>query len=225
MTSTQATSTQARALEMLLVRHGETEWNSQRRIQGQLDIPLNATGHAQAQALAGRLATLDVDAVYASDLARARQTAEPIAAALGLELRLDPRLRERHFGGLQGRFYEELQRDAPAVHQRMRSRDLEFDLDGGETLPRFHRRVCDAFADLAARHPQGRIVVVSHGGVLDCLYRLAGAIPLEAPRTWSLFNASLNTLAWADGACRLVSWGEVAHLPAPADEIDTRLLN
>lgn len=215
----------SRGLEILLVRHGETEWNSQRRIQGQLDVPLNATGREQARSLAARLAGVAIDAVYASDLARARQTAEPVAEALGLPLRLDERLRERHFGGLQGRYYEELQRDAPQVHERMRARDLDFDLDGGETLPRFHRRVCDAFADLAARHPQGRIVVVSHGGVLDCLYRLAGAIPLEAPRTWSLFNASLNTLAWADGACRLVSWGEVAHLPAPADEIDTRLLN
>ncbi len=212
-------------LELLLVRHGETEWNSQRRIQGQLDVPLNATGRQQAQALAARLTGIAVDAVYASDLARARQTAEPIADALGLPLRIDPRLRERHFGALQGRFYEELQRDAPEVHERMRSRDLDFDLDGGETLPRFHRRVCDVLADLAGRHPQGRIVVVSHGGVLDCVYRMAGTMPLEAPRSWSLFNASLNTLAWADGACRVVAWGDVTHLAAPADEIETRLLN
>jgi len=218
-------SAASRGLEILLVRHGETEWNSQRRIQGQLDVPLNATGREQARSLAARLAGVAIDAVYASDLARARQTAEPVAEALGLPLRLDERLRERHFGGLQGRYYEELQRDAPQVHERMRARDLDFDLDGGETLPRFHERVCDALSDLAARHPRGRIVVVSHGGVLDCVYRMAGTMPLDAPRTWSLFNASLNTLAWAEGACRVVAWGDVAHLDAPADEIETRLLN
>ncbi len=212
-------------LELLLVRHGETEWNSQRRIQGQLDVPLNATGQEQAQALAARLAGLAIAAVYTSDLSRARQTAEPIADALSLPLRVDRRLRERHFGRLQGRFYEELQRDAPEVHERMQSRDLDFDLDGGETLPRFHRRVCDVLSDLAGRHPQGRIVVVSHGGVLDCVYRMAGMMPLDTPRTWSLFNASLNTLAWADGSCRVVAWGDVTHLAAPADEIETRLLN
>jgi probable phosphoglycerate mutase len=107
----------------------------------------------------------------------------------------------------------------------MRARDLDFDLDGGETLPCFHQRVCDALSDLAARHPQGRIVVVTHGGVLDCLYRMAGTIPLDAPRTWGLFNASLNTLAWADGSCRVLAWGDVTHLAAPADEIEIRLLN
>jgi probable phosphoglycerate mutase len=214
-----------RALEILLVRHGETDWNSQRRIQGQLDVPLNQTGRDQARAVAAHLVGTAIDAIYASDLARASQTAEPIAAALGLDVRIDPRLRERHFGSLQGRFYEELQRESPEAHRRMQSRDLDFNLGGGETLPRFHERVCGALSDLAARHPQGRVVVVSHGGVLDCLYRLSSGLPLEAPRTWGLFNASLNTLAWADGACRVVSWGDVGHLAAPADEIDTRLLN
>lgn len=212
-------------LRIILVRHGETEWNSLRRIQGQLDIPLNEVGHGQARAVARRLGATPVVAVYTSDLARSSQTAEPIAAACGVAARLDRRLRERHFGQLQGCYYEALQKSDPERHRRMQARDLEFDMDGGETLPDLHRRVTEALHDIVARHPEGTVVVVTHGGVLDCAYRLASGLALDAPRTHGLFNASVNTIeAGADGY-RLVDWGDVEHLGAPADEIDTRLLN
>jgi probable phosphoglycerate mutase len=168
---------------------------------------------------------MPVDAVYTSDLRRASQTAEPIAAACGLIAQADRRWRERHFGRLQGGFYESLQRTDPERHRRMLSRDLDFDMDGGESIPTLDGRVREALSDLAARHPEGTIVVVTHGGVLDCCYRLASGLALDAPRTYGLFNASLNTIAFDKGAYRLVSWGDVAHLAAPADEIDTRLLN
>jgi probable phosphoglycerate mutase len=212
-------------LRLLLIRHGETEWNSLRRIQGRLDIPLNEVGRGQARAVAKRLGATPVAAVYTSDLARSSQTAEPIAAACGVAARVDLRLRERHFGRLQGCYYEELQKSDPERHRRMQARDLDFDLDGGETLPDLHRRVIEALDDIAARHPEGTVVVVTHGGVLDCAYRLATGLALDAPRTYGLFNASVNTLEVDGGGYRLVDWGDVAHLGAPADEIDTRLLN
>ncbi len=213
------------ALDILLVRHGETEWNSLRRIQGQLDIPLNEIGLRQARAIARRLGASPVAAVYTSNLLRASQTAEPIAAACGRVALPDRRLRERHFGSLQGSYYETLQQTDPERHRRMHSRDLAFDMDGGETLPALHERVCEVMAEIAARHREGPVVVVAHGGVLDCCYRLASGLALDAPRTYGLFNASLNTIAYDSDGFRLVSWGDVTHLGAAADEIDTRLLN
>lgn len=213
------------ALRIVLVRHGETEWNNLRRIQGQLDTPLNQAGVAQARAVARRLADWPIAALYTSDLARASRTAEPVAVACGVAAQPDPRLRERHFGQLQGRFYEELQRTDPQRHRRMQSRDLTFDMDGGETIPVFYERVCTVLRELAMRHRDGTIVVVTHGGVLDCGYRLASGLALDATRTYGLYNASLNTICFERGAFRVVSWGDVAHLAAPADEIDARLLN
>lgn len=208
--------------EIILVRHGETEWNHLRRIQGQLDIPLNAVGLRQAQAVAQRLAGQPVAAVYTSDLLRASATAAPIAAACGLAGQPDRRLRERHFGEFEGSYYDELQRTDPERHLRMMSRDLSFDMGGGETLPTLYRRVGEALLDLGGRHPRARIVVVSHGGVLDCGYRLATGLALDAPRTFGLYNASLNVIALDDAGFRLVSWGDVEHLAAAADEIDPR---
>ncbi len=214
------------ALDIILVRHGETEWNHQRRIQGQIDIPLNAVGLRQADAVARRLADRPVTAIYTSDLQRASQTAAPIAAACRLPAQPDARLRERHFGEFQGGYYEELQRTSPARHQRMLSRDLDFDLDGGETIPVLYERVRQALVEYATRHPEGLVVVVTHGGVLDCGYRLATGLALDAPRTFGLFNASLNTISAQSGAqsClfSLVLWGQVEHLSDAADEIDPR---
>ena len=209
-------------LEIVLVRHGETEWNHQRRIQGQIDIPLNDVGLRQARAVANRLARRRVAAVYTSDLKRASQTADAIAIACGLPAQADRRLRERHYGRFEGGYYDELQRTSPALHQRLLSRDLSFDLHGGESIPVLHARVSEVLLELAGRHREGPIVVVAHGGVLDCAYRLASGLALDAPRTFGLYNASLNTLALADGALRLVSWGDVEHLAVAADEIDPR---
>ncbi len=211
-----------KAVELILVRHGETEWNHLRRIQGQIDVPLNAIGLRQAQAAAARLAPLGIDALYTSDLARASQTAAPIASACGIVGVPDTRLRERHFGRFEGSFYEVLARDDPDRHARLLSRDLGFDLDGGETIPALHARVCAAIASIVGRHAGERVVVVTHGGVLDCAYRLATGLALDAPRPVGLFNASLNTLRHDDDGYRVVDWGDVGHLDSAADEIDPR---
>ena len=209
-------------LEIILVRHGETEWNHLRRIQGQLDVPLNQVGLRQAEAVARRLSGRTPVALYTSDLLRASQTAAPIAEVCGLQAQPDPRLRERNFGAFEGCFYDELQQTTPELHQRMLSRDLEFDLGGGETIPTLFERVRAVLTDVTVRHPEGLVVVVTHGGVLDCGYRLATGLALDAPRTFGLFNASLNTIAAEDGRFRLLAWGDIDHLTTAADEIDPR---
>jgi probable phosphoglycerate mutase len=210
------------ALEIILVRHGETEWNHLRRIQGQLDVPLSDVGLRQAAAVAQRLAQLPVAAIYTSDLKRAAQTAAPIGTGCGLVPLPDRRLRERHFGQIQGDFYDEVQRTAPERHRRLLSRDLDFDLGGGETIPVLHQRVCEVLIEIAGLHEHGPVVVVTHGGVLDCAYRLATGLALDAPRTYGLYNASLNTITADAQGFRLVSWGDVEHLSDSADELDPR---
>jgi probable phosphoglycerate mutase len=136
--------------------------------------------------------------------------------------RPDRRLRERNFGEFEGGFYDELRLTSPQKHQRMMSRDLDFDLGGGETIRALYGRVCEALVEMAGRHVEGTVVVVTHGGVLDCAYRLATGLALDATRTFGLFNASLNTIAAEGGRFRLLAWGDVDHLSGAADEIDPR---
>ena len=200
---------------VIAVRHGRTAWNAELRIQGHLDIPLDAFGVAQAQALARALAGSDVAAVYSSDLQRAMATAAPLAAALALDVRAEPGLRERAFGCFEGLRHDEIEHRWPHAWQRWRRRDVHFAPDGGgESLAVFQPRCVAAAAAIAARHPGTAIVLVVHGGVLDALYRAAVGVALDAPRTWSLGNAAIGRLLCADGRFTLVGWGDDAHLAA-----------
>lgn len=216
--------------QLVLVRHGETAWNRDRRIQGQLDTPLNDEGRRQARAAAARLAadardgrdgrdTRAAHALVTSDLMRCRQTAEPIAAALGIEAVPDPRLRERHFGVFQGRTWGEILREDADRAARWQARDPDLEVEGGETLRAFARRVEEALASLAAAHLGRTLVVVTHGGVLDVAHRLARGLPLEAPRDFEIANASLNRLRWEDDRLSMVAWGEVSHWRGALDEL------
>jgi probable phosphoglycerate mutase len=186
------------ATRLIVLRHGETAWNVDTRIQGQLDIGLNATGARQAQQLGAALADETVAAVYASDLSRAWDTARAVAGSLGLEVVAEPRLRERAFGQFEAR--------------RWRTRDPEFAPEGGESLIVFRQRVTAVAAELAARHPGDQVVLVAHGGVMDVLYRAATGQELQAPRTWHLGNAAINRLLWTPQGFSLVGWGDTAHL-------------
>ena len=200
------------ATRVLAIRHGETAWNADSRIQGQLDIPLNDTGRWQAACMAQSLAGESFDAIYSSDLSRARATAEALAAVVGLEVRPDPGLRERGFGVFEGRTYREIENDLPEQAARWRRREPDFGAEGGETLAGFYDRAIASATRLAARHPGQSIVLVTHGGVLDCLYRAATRIDLQAPRTWTLGNTSLNRLLHTEGGFTLVGWGDSHHL-------------
>lgn len=208
---------------LVAVRHGETAWNVDTRIQGQLDIPLNDTGLWQAQRAGRALAEEPIAAVYASDLSRARQTAKEIARPLGLEVIADTGLRERGFGSFEGRTFAAIDAETPEDARRWRTRDPEFAPLGGESLLVFRDRVTRTVARLAAMHPGELVVMVAHGGVMDVLYRAATRQDLQAPRTWHLGNAAINRLLWTPEGLTLVGWGDVGHLEdaAPLDERHT----
>ncbi len=152
---------------ILLARHGETDWNLERRVQGHADTPLNATGQAQARALADELADEPLDAVYSSDLARAYETALVVAERKGLEVVVLPELREKHFGTWEGLT------DAEILASYPHARDGNW--GDGETREAMSRRVLAALARIAAEHPEGRILVVAHGGPLRAVLVHCGA--------------------------------------------------
>jgi probable phosphoglycerate mutase len=207
-----------RVTRILAIRHGETDWNRDTRIQGYLDIGLNATGRWQAGRLAAALVDEDIAAVYSSDLARAHDTAQPLAAGIGLPVQLRPALRERAFGAFEGQTYQQIEQRWPADCQRWRQRDPDFAPEGGESLTAFYGRCVDAAATLAAAHPGQTVVLVSHGGVLDCLYRAATRISLQAPRTWTVTNASINRLLHTEAGFGLVGWADSSHLDGIAED-------
>jgi probable phosphoglycerate mutase len=204
---------------VLLVRHGETDWNVDARIQGHTDIGLNARGRAQAAAAARALREVRIDAVYSSDLLRARETAAAIAAEHRLPLRLDAELRERAFGAFEGSSFAELEPLHPEACARWRQRDPEFAAPGGgERLDTFYSRVSAAVLRIGAAHSGQTLALVSHGGALDCLHRCATGQALDAPRTWELRNAAIHRVLVSDGRMTLVGWNDDAHLDAVLDE-------
>lgn len=197
---------------ILAIRHGETAWNREGRLQGHLNLPLNALGERQAERLGAALADQAIDAVYASDLDRAAVTARRVAAPHGLEVRLDTRLRERAFGQHEGKLWTEIEAGFPEDALRWRRRDPDFEPPGGESLTALYARCTAVVAELAAAHAGQTIAVVAHGGVLDCLYRAATRIDLQAPRSWVLGNASVNRLLHSAGGFALVGWNDDQHL-------------
>lgn len=197
---------------ILAVRHGETAWNREGRLQGHLNLPLNALGERQAERLGAALADQAIDAVYSSDLDRAAVTARHLAAPHGLEVRFDPRLRERAFGVHEGKLWTEIETESPADALRWRRRDPAFEPPGGESLTTLYARCIAVVSELAAAHAGQTIAVVAHGGVLDCLYRAATRIDLQAPRSWVLGNASVNRLLHSPQGFTLIGWNDDQHL-------------
>jgi probable phosphoglycerate mutase len=200
---------------IIAIRHGQTAWNAETRMQGQLDTALDAQGRWQAQQLAQALAHEPIDALVSSDLSRARDTAAPLAAARGLRVHSEPGLRERCFGVFEGFTYADIARHWPDETARWRARDSTFAPPRGESLAAFYERCIGVARRLIDRHAGRTVVWVTHGGVLDCLYRAATRIALDAPRTWALDNASVNRLLHGDQGLMLVGWGDIAHLDAP----------
>jgi probable phosphoglycerate mutase len=203
---------------ILAVRHGETAWNVDTRIQGHLDVPLNDTGRWQAQRMGAALADETLDAIYASDLSRAHETALALSHTVGVAVQTEPGLRERHFGEFQGLTFNEIEQRWPESALRWRRRDPSFGPAGGETLTGFYARVVETATTLAERHRGQTIALVAHGGVLDCLYRAASRVDLQAPRTWQLGNASINRLLFTGEGFILVGWADTQHLAASRDE-------
>jgi probable phosphoglycerate mutase len=205
-------SSDQQATRVIAIRHGETAWNVDNRIQGQLDIPLNAFGREQARRVGEALAADDIAAVYSSDLMRAFETAEAVAGRTGRTIIADVGLRERGFGIFEGMSFKEIEARWPDQSARWRRRDVGFGPEGGEALSDFYARAVACATRLAAAHPGEAIVLVAHGGVLDCLYRAASHIALDAPRSWQLGNASINRLLYSPQGFSLVGWSDTHHL-------------
>ncbi len=197
---------------ILAIRHGETGWNVEGRIQGQLDVPLNEMGRWQVNRLALAVTDEEIDAVYSSDLLRAMETAQAVSRGCGLAVVTDVGLRERGFGEFEGLTYAEINARWPDVGERWRRRDPTFGAPGGETLDDFYARSIETATRLAAHHPGQTIALVSHGGVMDCLYRAATHLALDAPRSWQLGNAAINRLLYTPQGFTLVGWSDTSHL-------------
>lgn len=208
------------AVRIIAIRHGETAWNALGRIQGHTDIGLNDNGRAQAQQVAKALGGEALDAIYSSDLQRAWQTAQAIAAVTAAPLHAEPGLRERCFGSFEGSSFAQIAQQQPQAAELWRKRDVQFaPPDGGESLLQLQARIAAAVQRVAAAHIGEHIALVAHGGVLDMLYRLATRQHLQAPRTWQLPNAAINRLLWTpESGLTLVGWGDVQHLSSAARE-------
>jgi probable phosphoglycerate mutase len=205
---------------LLVIRHGETDWNLDARIQGHTDIPLNERGRWQAERLGQALADEGIHAIYSSDLQRARDTADAIARHAGLPLQLDTTLRERHFGRFEGRTQDEIGVHWPQELLRWRERDPSYGPEGGEVLQAFYERCVSAATRLADQHPGETIALVAHGGVLDCFYRAANRVAVAAPRSWKVANASINRLLYSPEGFTMVGWADDHHLAGAPGALD-----
>ena len=200
------------ATRIIAIRHGETAWNVDTRIQGQLDIGLNATGRWQAQRAALALAGETIAAVYSSDLLRAWETALSVANAIGQNVVTNEGLRERGFGVFEGKTFAEIGEKWPEQALLWRRREPTFAPEGGESLLLFRDRILETVDTLASPHLGQQIVVVAHGGVMDVLYRAATRQDVQAPRTWDLGNATINRLLWTPEGLSIVGWADTHHL-------------
>lgn len=212
-----------------IVRHGETSWNADRRLQGHQDIPLNELGLAQAEAAGRYLLNQHQQrpfaAIVSSDLLRARQTADAVGRALNMTVCADAALRERHYGQFEGQTPGEAEAGAPDAYAALAARaDLAATPGSAESLQAMQARIEAFLSDLANTYADKAVVIVTHGGVLDILYRRAMGRGLTGPRDAPIPNAGLN---WLDIVAQneglrwdMVAWGETEHLSgASRDEI------
>jgi probable phosphoglycerate mutase len=201
------------ATDFVFIRHGETQWNREHRFQGQSNPPLNDTGLWQAGRVGARLAAAAPGRLLSSDLRRAVQTAEPLGRHWSVAIELVPGLREQHFGDLEGWTVQQVQQDRPDLWARWLTQDADFSLPGGaESQRQFSSRVLAAVAELAQRHAGARLTVVTHGGVLDMLWRAAHGLPVSGLRQCEIPNTGLNHLRWRAGRLSVQRWADAAHL-------------
>jgi len=204
---------------ILAIRHGETDWNVATRIQGQIDIALNSQGQWQATQVAKALAEEEIHAIYASDLSRAFDTAQAVAKDRKLIITPHAHLRERHFGHFQGHTWDDIQNQWPEDAELWRVRHPEWTpMGGGESLLMLQERLTQLVDELASSHAGQQVLWVTHGGVLDILYRMATGQDLQAPRTWGLRNTAVNRLLWTPQGLQMVGWADDAHLDLAKDE-------
>ena len=198
-------------LHLILVRHGESEWNAQRRYQGQANVPLSGLGKRQAELVAERLAGQKIDAVYASDLIRAWETASAIAEKSGLNVLPEPRLRELKFGVLEGLTFEEAQAQYPQMIAAWLE-DFNQPPEGAETIDLFNARIVSFLEELKAKHDEQVVLLVGHGGSLSEILRVALGLSREKRWYLEMENASLSEVLIAEDYVSLKRLNDTCHL-------------
>ncbi|WP_088287234.1 histidine phosphatase family protein [Ideonella sp. A 288] len=208
--------------ELIVIRHGETDWNRQHRFQGQIDVPLNAIGLQQAERLAERLVDEPIEVLVASDLQRAQATAAPLAQHRVPQVLVEPLWREQSFGVLEGLDVPTIRSTHPDLWAQWTRHEADYALPGGaESNTAFYARIEQALAALLAAHAGRRVAVVTHGGVLDMLWRRVQGQPLHGPRTCDIPNTGINRLRWHDGGLQIVQWADAAHLQGLPEQPST----
>jgi probable phosphoglycerate mutase len=204
---------------LCIVRHGETAWNAEHRVQGQLDIPLNSVGLKQAEAVGKALKGESFDALYSSDLIRTQQTAAPAASLLSKKVVLDRDLRERHYGMFERLTYAEVKIKHTAEYARFAARDPDFDFGSGESLRNFTARSLAVLSRIAGAHMGQHVLIFTHGGVLDELYRHIHALPVRSVRDFGIPNCGLNRVEFALTKWQIHTWADIAHLEDALDDL------
>ncbi len=198
--------------ELVLIRHGETDMNRELRFQGQVNVGLNAIGLEQARRLAARMTGEKADAVYVSDLLRAQQTARPIAVQLALQPVPDTGLREQNFGRVDGMRVDDIKEQLPEAWEGWLRFEEDYCMPEGETTRQFHERVMHSVYRMVAAHPDQTLVVITHGGVLDMIYRTARSLGLNGPRQSEIPNAGVNRIKVREGGIDILGWADTQHL-------------
>jgi len=206
------------AARLILIRHGESTWNRERRIQGQLDPPLSELGHEQARRAAARLSRRQAEALYTSDLLRARQTAEPIASALGVEATAMAELREIFLGDWEGLHTGELAQRFPEAWDSW-TREPSWDVvPRGEGAAAFETRVLSALDQLFEQHPHGDAIVVTHGGVIQiALHRVVGR-PSHGLFPFRISNGSVSIVERRNGRMVIATVNDISHLEGTPED-------
>jgi len=197
---------------LIVVRHGETEWNCLRRYQGHQDSALSPRGYRQVEALAEGLSGRGIQAMYSSDLGRAVQTSEAIARKLSIGFTLDAGLRERNLGAMQGKDMSQFMEAHPEEARQFASHDPDYAPPGGESDRAVYSRITMCLESIVSRHSGRTILAVTHGGALLHVFRRAVGLRPDAAVFAAIANASINTFSIAAGGWRLESWGEIHHL-------------
>ena len=201
--------------EIIIIRHGETEWNKTGRFQGHSDVPLSAEGRAQAAALGQNLALDHVDAIYASDLTRAMETAAPLAKRFGFEVISDPLLRELNFGAWEGRSFSDVNAENPNAMKQFYNDPEYADIPDSEPFPDFQKRVAGRVREIAELHRGKRIVIVSHGASIRILLADILAMPIRSIWHISQLNTAVNKIRFEDDGFAVVTlMNDTSHLCA-----------
>lgn len=202
------------------IRHGETTYNAEGRIQGQLDTPLSPLGLRQSEAIAKALAEIPIELVISSPLARAYETARPLGRVRGVEIVKDDRLKELNAGIFQQLLPNEMTERYPEETARWKSHDPDYCIPGGESRRQLMERGTAALLDVL-RGPARVAAIVAHGGVLTAAFK--GLLGIPADRSpFMLYNGSINTLEW-NGQVKLLTLNQIDHLRTPDGELKTRM--